>query len=257
MHDIADMLQLGAELSARMQHLKVAGGKAAALEERDRQRVPEDELHRRRRGRREAVRAGLVRIRQGEANVRLAAERALRRGRHADQRDGVALGEGDDRGEFDRLAGPGEGEQDVAVLDHPEVAVAGFGGMDKGGRLAGGGERRGDLPGDVPGFAHAGDDDAAGRRRDCLHRTREGGAQSAVSGRPHRLVERVEPAPFGVEGSQRRQGGARLFVKSCGSLPPPKVRQNWAAAGRDWVDDHGTGMRDKGVERAVTSCTLS
>ena len=215
-HDVAHVLEPCAELAAGVQDAKVAGGEAASFQERDRQRVAERELHGRRRRRREAVRARLLGGRQRQADVGLAAEGAVSAGGHRDQRDGVALGERDDRRELHGFARPGQGKDHVAVLHHAEVAVARFGGMDEGGRLARRGERRRDLARDVARLAHSGDDHPAARGCDRLHRPREGGAQAALSGLPHSLVEGLETAAFVVEGSQRRKDGAGLFVNHAG-----------------------------------------
>ena len=62
---------------------------------------------------------------------------------------------------FGGFAGIGDGQQHVVARDHADVAMAGFGRMHEERRRAGGGERGGDLAGDVAGFAHAADDDPA------------------------------------------------------------------------------------------------
>ena len=71
-HDFPHMRQLGPELAAWMKRAEVERGEAAALEQRDRQRVAQHELHRRRGGRGfEPVGAGLRRagiVRQTSAS---------------------------------------------------------------------------------------------------------------------------------------------------------------------------------------------
>ena len=62
---------------------------------------------------------------------------------------------GDDIGKLGRLARVGEGDHGIARRNHAQVAVAGFAGMDKDRRRAGGGQRRRDLVGDMPALAHA------------------------------------------------------------------------------------------------------
>ena len=213
-----------------MQDAKIARREAAAFEQRDSQRVAEHELHRRRRGWRKAVRAGLVGSRQGEADVGLAAERALRARGHGDERNGVASGEGDDRREFDRLARPGQGEYDIAALQHAEVAVARLGRMDEGGGLTGRGERRRDLAGDVAGLAHASDDDAAARRGDRLHRLQEGVAEAAPGGPAHRCRRARRARAVRCRGFGAPRARRRPVRESCGSLPPRRARQNRRAA---------------------------
>ena len=144
-HDFPHMGELGPELAAGMKGAEIERGEAPAFEQRDRQRVAEHELHRRRGGRGKAVRAGLGRARHRQADIRRAAERAVGLRGHRDQRDCEALGESDDRRQLRRLARPGNREQDVAALHHAEVAVARLGGMDERRRLAGRSQGRGDL----------------------------------------------------------------------------------------------------------------
>ncbi len=62
--------------------------------------------------------------------------------------------------DFRRLAGIGKREHGVGARDHSEVAVRRLGGMQKERGRAGARQRGRDLAGDVPGFAHSGDDDA-------------------------------------------------------------------------------------------------
>jgi hypothetical protein len=211
-HDFAHMLEFRAELAARVKGAEIERGEAAALDERDGQRVAEHELHRGRGGRGEPVGAGLRRARHREANIGLAAKRAFRLGGHGDQRNGVALGESDDRRQFRRLARPGDGEHDVARLHHAEVAVARLGRMDEEGGLAGRGEGRRDLARDMPGLADAGDDDPAGRGRDGLDGFRERGPEPAFARGADRLFERVQAPPLVQDGAKGREDGAGLLL---------------------------------------------
>src|SRR5262245_64493522 len=57
MHEVAHEFQPGAELTARMQDLEVAGGEALALEQRDGEAIAERKLHDGRGGRRKPMRA--------------------------------------------------------------------------------------------------------------------------------------------------------------------------------------------------------
>ena len=66
---------------------------------------------------------------------------------------------GDEIGQFRGFAGIGKGQDRIAGHDHAEVAVRCLGGMHEHRGRAGGGERCGDLAGDMAGFAHACDDD--------------------------------------------------------------------------------------------------
>ena len=231
-HHFPHMSQLGPELAAWMKRTEVEGGEAAALEQRDRQRVAQHELHRRRGGRGEPVGAGLRRARHRETNVGLAAERAVGLGGHRDQRNGVALGESHDRRQFRRLARPGDGQHDVADLHHAEVAVTGLGRMDEEGGLAGRGEGRRDLARDMPGFADAGHDNAAGRGRDRLDRFRECGPKPALARGPDRLLERFQALALVGDGAERRQDGAGLLLNH---LPVFIIR------GGDWKTPRSAG----------------
>ncbi len=107
MHDVAHEDEPRAELSAGMEDAEIAGGETLRLEQRHSQGVAEHELHRRRRGRREAVRAGFLSLRQNEPDIGLAAERAFRIGRDRDERNTEPARVIDDVGELRRLAGPG------------------------------------------------------------------------------------------------------------------------------------------------------
>ena len=127
-----------------------------------------------------------------------------RLGGDGDQRNAVALGVGDDRGELGGLARPRDRQHDVAVLHHAEVAVAGFGGVHEGRRPAGRGERRGDLARDMAGLAHAGDDDPPRRlppsSRPPPRRRRRGPAgppeasAASTDDRPCRAASKVRSA---------------------------------------------------------------
>ena len=63
--------------------------------------------------------------------------------------------------DFRALAGVRDGDDDIALRDHAEVAVAGLSRMNEERWGAGACHSRGYLRGDVPGFAHAGHDNLA------------------------------------------------------------------------------------------------
>ena len=70
-HDLPHMRELGPELAARMKGAEIERGEAAPLEQRDRQRIAQHELHRRRGGRGlEPVGAGLRRARHASGRRR-------------------------------------------------------------------------------------------------------------------------------------------------------------------------------------------
>ena len=64
MHDVADEFQHRAQFAAGMEIGEFQRGKAAAFEQRDRERVADRGLHQRGRGRRQIMRTGFARLRQ-------------------------------------------------------------------------------------------------------------------------------------------------------------------------------------------------
>ena len=87
MHQVAGIFQHGAELAARMQHAEIHRGKAAAFQQRDRQRVAQRQHHQRGGGGGEIVRAGLAGLRQRQRDVRRLRQGGLAFRRYRDQRD--------------------------------------------------------------------------------------------------------------------------------------------------------------------------
>ena len=79
MHDVADELELGAELAARMEDAEMLRRETALLEERDGKRVAEGELHGGRGRRGKPVRAGLLRPSAGRGRRRPAGRASRRR----------------------------------------------------------------------------------------------------------------------------------------------------------------------------------
>ena len=69
MHEVAGIFQHRAELAARMQHAEIDRGKAAALQQRDRQRVAQRQQHQRGGGGREVMRTGLAGLRQRQRDI--------------------------------------------------------------------------------------------------------------------------------------------------------------------------------------------
>ncbi len=161
-----------------MQHPELPGGEALALEQGDREGVAERHLQGRGGGRGADLGRGLRRVRQQEADVGGASERALGRGRDRDQRDGEAFGVFQRIGELAHLAGFGQDQDHVVLVDHPEVAVAGLGQVHEDRLGARGRQGRGDLARDVAGLAHSHADDAALGLVEQLHGENEGRAQA-------------------------------------------------------------------------------
>ena len=100
---------------------------------------------------------------RGKSSFTSAALIRVESGIGADGDDGnaIALGIGDEIGQFRRLPAPGQQQQHILAGDGAHVAMAGFRGMDEIGRRAGGGQGGGGLARDMAGFAHAADDDAS------------------------------------------------------------------------------------------------
>ena len=181
-HDVGHAQQTAADHAAGVEHLELVGREAAALEQRDRERVSQRQHRRGRGGGRQAERAGLGRARQQERHIRRLGERALGARGYDDQWNRDAPRIGDEVGELIGFARVRERQHRVLARDHPEIAVARLGRMDEERRRAGGGERRRDLARDVAALAHAGDDDPAahllepidGRHEDAVERPAEG-----------------------------------------------------------------------------------
>ena len=199
MHDLAHLHQAGAELAARMEGAEMVGREAARLQQRDGQRIADDELQQRRGGRGQPVRAGLRHARQEQHDIRLARQRRRFARGDGDERNGEAPGIGDDALELGALAGPGHGDDGVVLGDHAEVAMIGLRRMHEEGRRAGRGKRRGDLGADMAAFADAGDDDAAPDRRNQLDGAGESIGKAVVQGFGKRGYARL----FGGDRSQR------------------------------------------------------
>ena len=167
---------------------KSAGGEAAPLEQRHGQRVAERDLQGGRGGRRVQRGGGLRRVGQQQHDVGGAAERAVGDGGDGDQRNGEALGVGDDVGAA-RAVSP---DLDRARTTSPApimprspwLASVAWTNM---GRRAGGGQGGGDLARHVAGLADAGQDDPAGRGGEDLDRLDGRAAPRLSASRAERL----------------------------------------------------------------------
>ena len=115
----------------------------------------------------------------------------------ADQRVALALERGQQAQNLLRLAAGGERDDHIAGQQHAQVAVDGFGGVQKQGRRAGGAERGGDLLGDDAALAHAGDDDAAVALAAAKDQARRRGSNGSAIG-PSRRVARASSAAASV-----------------------------------------------------------
>ena len=106
MHDSAHLLELHAELAARMEAPEIIRRETPAFEQRNRQRVAQRELHRRRGCRREPVRAGFTRTRKREADIGLATESTVRFRGKRDEIDPEPLGISNKISQFRGFARP-------------------------------------------------------------------------------------------------------------------------------------------------------
>ena len=118
----------------------------------------------------ETERANFIQRPQDQGNIGGLRQRAL-----------LVAGDGDDGGchlperrqqfdDFLRFAAQRQGEDDIVLMDHAEIAVNGAGGVDEVGAGAGGVERAGDFLADVSRLAGAGDADASGAMVEQLDR---------------------------------------------------------------------------------------
>jgi hypothetical protein len=115
-------------------------------------------------------------------------QRRARVAAHRDHGHGQARQVRQQRQQFGRVAGVGDGQQHVAAHHHAHIPVAGFGRMQEEGAGAGAGERGGDLGTDVPGLAKAAHHDAAGGR--CFGRSQ---------------AQRAGPGEGGIEPCRQRR----------------------------------------------------
>ena len=206
MHDVAHPQQPAPEPAARMKQLEIGGGKALALEQRERQRIAERHHHRRRGRRRQTHRAGLGGSRQQQHDIGRLGEGRSRAAGDRDQRNVEPARIGDDVGEFGRFAGIRQGEDGVLGADHAEIAVARLGGVDELRRRAGRGEGRGDLAGDMAALAHPGDDDAPAHGGARVDRSSERAVE--------RFGEAFEPGDLGADDAAGNGEIARSSVAS-------------------------------------------
>ena len=138
---------------------------------------------------------------------------------HRDQPCIHALEDGQDRQEFRRLAGIGDGEHDVAARDHAEIAMARLGRVQEKGGRAGARKGRRDLAADVAGLAHAGNDHAAGACEQHPAGLLEIGAQAfhersdGAGLDPERFAPHLDQA-LAVGGVIHRFGGRVIRMQS-------------------------------------------
>ncbi len=192
-----------------MRAREILRGESTRFEQRDRERVADGERGGGAGRGREIERAGLL----GHAHVEMHAggARQVRLRIAGDRDDGHAEPRQvrNQQQHFGGFAGIGDGQQHVVARDHADVAMAGFGGVHEERRSAGGGERGGDLAGDVSGLAHAADDDPAA----AFEADGAGARETAIEPRH----QRRDRAAFDLEspasgGDQRGRVGLELGI---------------------------------------------
>jgi hypothetical protein len=144
-----------------MRARKVVGGKTARVEQCDRQRIAQRQRRRGAGGRCEIERTSLLVDGRVEEYVGLARERRCRVAGDHHQLGALALDQRHDLQQLVALAGVGDADEDVVALDHAEVAVARFRGVDEVRGRPGARQRGSDLARDVTRLADAAHDHAS------------------------------------------------------------------------------------------------
>ena len=162
-HDIGNMQQqLAAEAATRMRTGKIFGSEAACFEQGDSQCITHGQRGSGAGGRGQIVRTGFF----GNADIEIDVGRLRQRG-------GAAASDGDDRQaqslevrqqhhHFGCFAGVGNGDDHVAARHHAQIAVRGFGRMEKERGCARAGQRGGDLAPYMTRLSQTGDDHTTG-----------------------------------------------------------------------------------------------
>ena len=143
-----------------MRTREIFGGETARFEQRHGQRIAHGEHRRGAGGGRKIERAGFL----GHADVEMRhggfGQRRRRIARHGQQRHAQTRHMRQQRQHLGCFAGIRHGQQYIVARDHADVAVTGFGGVQKESGCTGAGQRRGQLAANVPRFAHTGHHDA-------------------------------------------------------------------------------------------------
>ncbi len=219
-HDVAHVhQQAAAQAAAGMSTGEVVCGKAARIQQRDRQGVAQGQRRRGAGGRREVEWAGLLVDRGVQVHVGLARQGGGGVAGHGDELGAAPLDERQDGGQLGRFARIGQGQHHVVMGDHAQVAMARLGRVDEVGRGAGGGQCGGNLAPDMAGFSHAGDHHAAAACQDQPHGRGEVFIQS--------LGHRVHRSCFDMEhltGERKKVGslgnGVHFFVSILATVLP-------------------------------------
>ena len=145
-----------------MEPREVPWPQSLSLRENDGQRVPQGQGGGRGCRGGQAERASLPVHAHVQNHVGVVGERRFHLSDQADNGDAEPLERGKQAHQLMGLAAVGDGNGQVPLGQHAQVAMDGVGGMDEQGGRPGAGESRGDLPGDDARFPHAGEDHAPG-----------------------------------------------------------------------------------------------
>ena len=119
--------------------------------------------------RRKAERAGLALDTRIDKVIAELAELRVTAAAHRDDARADAADDRQDLHDFGRLAAVGDGDDDIVLRHHTEVAVKGLSRMQEERRRARARERRRNLAADMAGLAHARHDDTGLAGQDILH----------------------------------------------------------------------------------------
>src|SRR5882672_1485723 len=142
----------------------------ARVQQRHRKSITERQRRRGARGRGEVERTRFLGDSRIEVHVRLLCQRRIRVAGHGDELGALALYQRNDREQLVRLAGIREGEHHVVTRYHPEIAVAGLGGVQEKCRRSRARHGGRDLARNVSGLAHAAHHYAPAARKDQADR---------------------------------------------------------------------------------------
>src|SRR5580704_8918159 len=207
-----------------MERCEVLGAEALAQRDGDGQRIAEREHRGGRSGGCEPQPTGFVWYRAVERDITRTSERGIEVAAEGNKRITDAFECGEQAQYLLGFTGGGEREHNVAPGEHAQIAVDGFGGMEKKRGRAGGGERGGDLLRDDAALAHAGDDDAAARLTAAKHQF-DGGGEGRGHGAFEPRGEREETLRLGADEACGRGGGISW---SGHDLFPASVRMTMA-----------------------------
>ena len=143
-----------------MEGVKIVRRKTLPLQQGDSQRIADGQHAGGRCRRRQVQRTGLADVGQNQRRIAGLVERAAAAAHQRDERNGVELCMGDQIRQLDGLSRIRQGQHDIAFGDHSQIAMACLGRIDILSRRSGGGQRGGNLVGDMAALAHAAHDDA-------------------------------------------------------------------------------------------------